>query len=166
MFQHNWSALKRVGLYRGAYHFFRPGYSGKQQAQNFLSQVDLEVGDLAPVLDVEVMDGVSKIKLLKEMYAWIFQIEISTGIKPIIYTNQKFYNQNLVGHFKDYPLWIARYSTNTPDLIDGREWDFWQYGNRGRLKGIKGNVDFNVFAGPKTHLEQYCISHPAAAVGP
>ena len=97
---------------------------------------------------------------------WVFQIEISTGMKPIIYTNQKFYNQNLVGHFEDYPLWIARYSTNTPYLVDGREWDFWQYGNRGRINGIKGDVDFNVFAGPKTQLETFCISHPAAAVGP
>ena len=146
LFQFNWANTKRVGLYRGAYHFFRPGYSGFEQADHFLAQVDLKPGDLAPVLDVEVMDDVPRVKLLKEMYAWLYTIEARTGMKPIIYTNQKFYNRHLEGYFDDYPLWVARYNSRTPNLVGDKIWDFWQYGNKGRIKGIEGDVDFNVFA--------------------
>jgi lysozyme len=39
-------------------------------------------------------------------------------------------------------------------LPDGKEWAFWQYANRGRLYGIEGFVDFNVFSGsPEEFLE-------------
>lgn len=166
LFQYNWASIKRIGLHRGAYHFFRPGYSGKEQANNFLNQVDLEPGDLAPVLDVEVMDGVNNVKLLKEMYAWIYHVEIATGIKPIIYTNQKFYNDHIAGYFEDYPLWIARYNTKTPYLVDDRQWNFWQYGNRGRIKGIEGDVDFNVFASDLMELKSLCLPAPLVQYGP
>lgn len=164
LFQSNWQELNRVGLTRGAYHFFRPGYDGKEQAENFLEQVDLKQGDLAPVLDVEVIDDASKVTLLKEMYAWIYLVELRTGIKPIIYTNQKFYNDYIAGYFPEYPLWIARYNTKTPYLEDGREWNFWQYGNRGRLKGITGDVDFNVFSGEMVDLEIFRITEPLVEV--
>ena len=30
---------------------------------------------------------------------------------------------------------------------DGREWSFWQYTDRGKLWGVDGFVDFNVFNG-------------------
>ena len=166
LFQHNWSALERTRLYKGAYHFFRPAYSGRAQAEHFLKQVDLGPGDLAPVLDVEVLDGVTKVKLLKEMYAWLYTVEIATGIKPIIYTNQKFFNKNLHGYFEDYPLWVARYNSfRTPKLKGDRNWDFWQYGNRGQLEGIAGYVDFNVFSGDLPALEEYCIN-PMTVLGP
>lgn len=158
LFAYNWTALRRIKRYRGAYHFFRPGSSGQDQARNFLGHVDLLPGDLAPVLDVEVLDGVSRVKLLKEMYAWIYTVEVATGVKPIIYTNQKFYNRYLSGYFSEYPLWIARYNTREPFLRDNRNWDFWQYGNRGSIKGIEGDVDFNVFSGNIAALEDYCIS--------
>jgi len=158
LFKFNWTSLERIKRYRGAYHFFRPGYSGDEQAQNYLDAVDFLPGDLAPVLDVEVLDGVSKVVLIKEMYAWIYRVEIATGIKPIIYTNQKFYNENISGYFKDYPLWIARYNTKEPYLVDGRSWDFWQYGNKGELEGIEGDVDLNVFKGSIVELAQFCTA--------
>lgn len=167
LFQKNWDEIRRVGLVRGAYHFFRPDYDGKAQAEHFLGRVQLHAGDLAPVLDVEVLDNASKITLLKEMYAWLYLVELRTGIKPIIYTNQKFYNNYLYGYFTDYPLWIARYNTEAPYLIDGRHWSFWQYGDQGRLKGIAGDVDFNVFFSDFPGLEKHRISVPmVAAFGP
>lgn len=167
LFQENWSELRRVGLFRGAYHFFRPDYDGKAQAENFLEQVKLRPGDLAPVLDVEVLDNASKVTLLKEMYAWLYWVELRTGVKPVIYTNQKFYNDYLSGYFSDYPLWIARYNTKTPFLVDCRDWNFWQYGDQGRLKGIEGNVDFNVFFSDLADLENHRVSAPIVeAFGP
>ena len=60
--------------------------------------------------------------------------------------------------FDDYPLWIARYNTIPPLTVDRREWKFWQYGNRGRLKGVEGYVDLNVFYGNLIELEGMTVS--------
>lgn len=147
MFQINWAAMKKANIYRGAYHFFRPANSPTKQADHFLKQVRLEPGDLPPVLDVEVMDGVEEDHLISRLKTWLTIVERAYGIRPVIYTNLNFYNRYLDGYFDDYPLWIARYSTQTPQLVSGQEWSFWQYGDRGKLDGINGYVDFNVFHG-------------------
>ncbi|MBR9920009.1 MAG: glycoside hydrolase family 25 protein [Bacteroidetes bacterium] len=153
----NWSEAERVGLKRGAYHFYRPGRSPWLQASNFMQQVHLEVGDLPPVLDVEVTDGIDREALIEGMKIWLMEVEMHFNVKPIIYTNLKFYYQYLAGHFDDYPLWIARYRDREPKLAAGKDWDFWQYGNRGEMPGINGDVDFNVFHGSIEELESYCV---------
>ena len=161
LFCRNWMEMKRVGLKRGAYHFFHPGTSAELQARQFMRWVELDQGDMAPVLDIEVLNGVSKVELISSVREWLFIVEIHFGIKPIIYTNLKFYNKYLAGHFDDYPVWIARYNTKMPRLACGRDWDFWQYGNQGRIAGIEGNVDFNVFNGTLSQLESICLAPPA-----
>lgn len=157
LFGKNWQEIRRVGLKRGAYHFFRPSFPPADQADNFIKNVPMEWGDIPPVLDVEVLDGVSKAELLVGVYTWLYRIEIAYGVKPIIYTSQKFYNNYLAGHFDEYPLWIARYSAREPNLQDDRDWLFWQYGNTGQIRGVDGNVDFNVFTGSYEDLELLCL---------
>ncbi len=158
LYCHNWSEMKRIGIKRGAYHFFRPRTNARRQFDNFVNWVQLEAGDLPPVLDVEVLDGVSKIQLLTGMRTWLYLVELKYNVRPIIYTNLKFYNKYLAGQFNDYPLWIARYNYRQPVLACGRDWDFWQYGNHGVIKGIEGYVDFNVFNGSLQQLERLCLS--------
>lgn len=148
----NWAAIKAAGIKRGAYHFFRPTTSVLTQAQNFIDNVILENGDLPPVLDVEVMDGVSSEELIKRMQTWLDIIELHFQIKPIIYTNQKFFNEHLAKNFKDYPLWVARYNNFFKPNPSNKDWLFWQYGNKGRIEGIDGDVDLNVFQGSLEEL--------------
>jgi len=157
LFEKNWGQSKAMGIKRGAYHFYRPTLSAEVQARNFMGAVELEHGDLPPVLDVEVLDGVSKIELLIGVRTWLYLAEIHYGVKPILYSNLKFYNKYLAGHFTEYPIWIARYSNRLPRLACGTDWQFWQYGNRGRLNGIEGDVDFNVFHGSMEELESLCV---------
>ncbi|MBU6455879.1 MAG: glycoside hydrolase family 25 protein, partial [Cyanobacteria bacterium REEB67] len=50
-----WKAAKAAGIPRGAYHFFRPKGSVQAQIANFVNTVgSLKVGDLPPVVDLEV----------------------------------------------------------------------------------------------------------------
>ena len=155
----NWREMKDAGVRRGAYHFFRPTTSVLTQAQNFMDNVILEKGDLPPVLDVEVMDGVESEELVKRVKTWLEIIEFEYQIKPIIYTNLKFYNNHLADSLSDYPVWIARYNQYfEPLLTNGKDWIFWQYGNQGQLDGIKGDVDLNVFQGTEEDLESLCFS--------
>ncbi len=157
LFNRNWERIRREGLKRGAYHFFRPTLSAKKQANHFIESVELELGDFPPVLDVEVLDGVSKKELLVGVHAWLLHAEMEYGVKPIIYTNQNFYNNYLKNEFSDYPLWIARYSLREPRLKDKANWTFWQYTSSGNIKGIEGRTDFNVFSGSLEELNQFSL---------
>lgn len=161
LFCSNWKSIRDAGLKRGAYHFFRPGRSAFEQARNFIDNVKLEAGDLPPVLDVEVSDEVAHDKVIERIQSWLEIIEFHYQIRPIIYTNLKFYNRYIASNFDDYPVWIARYNTKTPYLGKNKDWLFWQYGDRGQLKGINGFVDFNVFRGSLSELEALCLPQEA-----
>ncbi len=155
-FEHNWHTIKKKNIKRGAYHFFHPKLSAFDQAMNFISAVPLEYGDLPPVLDFEVINGASETLVIKRLQSWLEIVEQHYGIRPIIYTNQKLYKKYILEHFDQYPIWMARYNTEAPVVRQG--WHFWQYGNRGKVNGIAGDVDLNVFRGSRLELEEMCLA--------
>lgn len=145
-FKRNWKKSKQAGMIRGAYHFFLATKDGREQAENFISTVDLEKGDLPPVVDIEQTYGVNTALLKKELKKCLEVVENYYGVKPIIYTNVDFYSRYLGKEFNSYPLWAAHYyQYNTPRIE--RNWDFWQHSEEGRVNGILSKVDFNVFNG-------------------
>ena len=89
LFCHNWNEIWQAGLKRGAYHFFDQLFLPKSK-QKFYVLADLQVGDLPPVLDVEVLDGASQQQLLEGIKTWLELVEIHYEIKPILYTNLNF----------------------------------------------------------------------------
>ena len=145
-FKRNWKKSKQAGVIRGAYHFFIASKDGKMQAQHFIKNVELQSGDLPPVLDVEQTFNTNAVQLRKEVKAWIDVVENYYHIKPVIYTNADFYEKYLQGYFDDYPLWVAHYLQPDQPRIS-REWSFWQHSEQGRVNGIISKVDFNVFSG-------------------
>ena len=145
-FKRNWKKSKQAGMIRGAYHFFLATKDGREQAENFISSVDLEKGDLPPVVDIEQTYGVNIALLKKELKEWLDVVEYYYGAKPIIYTNVDFYSRNLGKEFNGYPLWAAHYYQYDTPRIE-RNWDFWQHSEEGRVNGILSKVDFNVFNG-------------------
>ncbi len=156
LFCRNWDALKRLGIRRGAYHFFRAYGCGDEQANLFLSHVDMLPGDIAPVLDIECLDGIKPEVLVMEAKIWLEIVEKQLGVKPIIYSNQHFYETYLAGQLDGFPLWIARYSDEKPLLTSGKNWDFWQFSNEGCVDGICKKVDLNVFPGTTEMLDRLC----------
>ena len=160
LYCHNWEALQREGILRGAYHFFRPTLDATIQAQNFISSVLLQPGDLPPVIDAEVLDEATPAQLRTRLRVWVDSITTHYGVAPILYTNVNFYNDHLAGHFDELPLWLARYHGDAPATTDDRAWQFWQYGNRGRLDGVGGDIDFNVFYGSYSQLQDLTVDVP------
>ena len=160
-FCENWASAKTAGLITGAYHFFRPEISARQQADNFHRLVTLNTGDLPPVLDVETLGAASPAELISGVRTWLYLAEIRYGVKPILYTNLKFYYRYLAGQFEDYPLWIARYGDHEPTLAPDTDLAFWQYGNRGRVAGIEGDVDLNVYFGSEASFNALRLREPA-----
>ncbi len=155
-FSINWENAKKNQLIRGAYHFYRPQISSKLQAENFISNVKLEKGDLPPVLDIETLaSGYHIDNTVKGIKNWLKIIEKAYHIKPIIYTNIDFYNNYLADEgLSDYPLWIAHYYEEKVRL--NQIWYFWQHNDRGKVNGIKGDVDFNIFNGDMEELIGLC----------
>ncbi len=145
-FRRNWSKAKSNEIIRGAYHFFIASKDGKMQAQNFIKRVELEPGDLPPVLDVEQKNGSTSGQIKKEVRRWLETIENYYGVIPIIYTNVDFYKNNLGSEFDKYPLWVAHYYEENQPRIK-RDWAFWQHNDQGNINGIIPKVDFNVFKG-------------------
>ncbi|WP_018476417.1 glycoside hydrolase family 25 protein [Pontibacter roseus] len=157
-FGRNWEETKRVGIKRGAYHFYIPAAPVQSQIDFFINTVQLEAGDLPPVLDVEVIDKhTSGAELRRGMHKWLEAVTEHYGVKPIIYTNQNFYRRWLQGHFKEYHFWIARYSTVEPDIDQEDKWLFWQYTDRGRIPGVNANIDLNFFVGDWNSLNMMCV---------
>lgn len=161
-FDHNWQELKRVDIKRGAYHFFHPTLPPQIQANNFISTVSMDFGDLPPVLDFEVTNGVPKKEIIQHLQTWLDLVEKNYKIRPIIYTNQKLYFKYILNHFSDYPIWVARYNSASPVMLTQNGWKFWQYGNQGHVKGIEGFVDLNVFSGSLVDLEMMGLSPETA----
>ena len=155
-FKHNWKKTKENTIIRGAYHFFIASKDGRMQAENFIDKVELEPGDMPPVLDAEQLNGATTEQLKKEMKKWLDIVETYYGVKPIIYTNVDFYRRNLGSEFDSYPLWIAHYyQTEQPRIQRG--WIFWQHSDEGRVNGIVSKVDFNVFAGDSLEFKNLLI---------
>ena len=155
----NWEEMRRVGIKRGAYHFFRPSMDAKEQAENFMATVDMQYGDLPPVIDVEIDEDMPREEVAKQLKTWLYWVELKYSIRPIIYTHYKFYNKFIAGEFDKYPIWIAKYGGGeAPRLGGSAKWWFWQYGNKGKVKGIDGYVDLNVFYASREELDRICLS--------
>ena len=155
-FKRNWKKAREAGITRGAYHYFIASKDGQKQAQNFISKVSLESGDLPPVLDVELSNGVQPEQLRREVRKWLTVMEEHYLVKPILYTNIDFYNHFLKGYFDEYPLWVAHYLQPYQPRIE-RSWIFWQHNEGGRVNGILPKVDFNVFNGDSTSFKSLLV---------
>ena len=156
-FEDNFYQAREYGFTRGAYHFYSVHSSAKAQAAFFMQKVKLENGDLPPVLDVEHKPkNQTDDEFKQSILQWLEIIETHYGVKPIIYTYYKFKMQYLSDPvFDDYPYWIAHYYVDQVEY-EGK-WKFWQHTDVGRLPGIKGNVDFNIYNGSMYDLRKMTI---------
>ena len=156
-FRENFYQAREHGFTRGAYHFYSVHSSAADQARFFIRQVKLENGDLPPVLDVEHKPKKQSDEEFKaSVLEWLDIVERHYGVKPIIYTYYKFKTRYLNDPiFDDYPYWIAHYYVDKVEY-DG-PWKFWQHTDVGRLPGIKGDVDFNIYNGSFYDLRKLTI---------
>ena len=117
----------------------------------------LDNGDLTPVLDVEKKPYTQTDQEFKEsILLWLQLVEHQYGGKPIIYTYYKFKMRYLSDPvFDQYPYWIAHYYVDKVEYQGN--WKFWQHTDVGRLPGIKGDVDFNIYNGSYYDLRKLTI---------
>ena len=157
-FSRNWKNAAMAGLSRGAYHFFTFRKSGADQATNFIGTVPVEPGALPPMIDLEFAGNSKEVPekevILKELSVFIQQVGKVYKKTPVIYVTQSSYESFFKEEKADYKFWI-RDILWTPDLSDKEKWVLWQYANNGRVPGINGRVDLNVFNGSRQKFQEF-----------
>lgn len=155
---------RAAGVYVGHYHFFSP-LSGSDQAHWFLENATIHLGDLPPMLDVELTQkqidqmGGHEV-MLREMVEWLRVVKARCHTQPVLYVNQSFVDKYMADapeEVKACPVWVARYSQYRPYV----RLVFWQLSYDGIVRGINGGVDIDVFNGSieqfRDFVKEYCV---------
>ena len=93
-------------------------------------------------------------ELMRRIRIFMRMVEQRTGMRPILYISQMFINKHMTNAAdikKYYNVWIARYGQYKPDV----RLVYWQLCPDGRVNGITGEVDINVFNGYKNQFDEF-----------
>nr|WP_110748866.1 GH25 family lysozyme [Phyllobacterium leguminum] len=153
-FAEHWAAAGAVNMPRGAYHFYYFCRPAIEQAQWYIRNVPRHPDALPPVLDMEwnPLSPTCKRRpapetVRGEMQIFLDTVERHYGKRPIIYTAIDFFEDNELSRMKDYPFWLRSVAGHPSERYGNHPWTFWQYTGTGKVPGIDGDADINVFAG-------------------
>lgn len=162
-FADNFRAARDAGLLRSGYHFYETNDDGAAQAAWFIRNVDLQPGDLPPVVDIERIKAPVDGDLHTQFAAFLDALEAHYGQPAIIYTGPSFWDHAMRQHFPGHPLWVAQYGVPAPTVPDGwSAWTFWQYTETWHPSGTTAPIDGSVFNGDATSLQALQLPSPSA----
>ena len=146
-FAENWPAARAAGLRVGAYHFFTFCKTGEEQAANLLGALGKDQKDmLPPAVDLEFLGNCAKRPAVGELRAELLAFEKALGRKPGYHVTLDFMRAYGKALPEGADVWV-RSVTLPPSWTFRKRWVFWQYSGWGRMDGIDGPVDLNVFHG-------------------
>ena len=160
-FQQYWQGAGRAGVPRGAYHFYYFCRTAAEQARWFIRHVPKDPKALPPVLDMEwnhkssCKYRPSPAKVRAEMRTYLSIMRSHYGKKPLVYTTVDFYKDNNLGSMREVEFWLRSVAAHPKDVYPGQRWSFWQYTGTGKIPGIRGETDINVFAGNPARWRQW-----------
>lgn len=151
-FEHNYKGCKSNGILIGGYKYsyaLTPAQA-IDEAENVISVLSGRGLDFPVFYDLEWSQQRSLGKQAIENIAVAFLTRIKkAGYKVGIYCNLDWYNNVLSDALKQYDCWIARYPANDNGSVQERLRPSvgigWQYSSKGKVSGISGNVDMDVF---------------------
>ena len=162
-FEQHWRAAGAAGVRRGAYHFYVTEDDPRDQAEFFISKVRLAPGDLAPVVDIELIGEKTKPGLADRLRIWLEIVEGHYGVRPMIYTSPNFWNAHVGEGFGHYPLWIADYDVDEPVLPVGwNAWHLWQWRDNADVPGVEKGADMSRINHRVENLDVLLVRDPLA----
>lgn len=151
-FEENWRKCDAYDLeVQGVYNYSYATTVAK--ARSDAKKVLAILGNRKPMVWMDVEDAVMK-NLGKNLISIINaygKVITDAGLPFGVYTGESFYNTYIKRYGGvSYPMWIARYGKNNgkcnvkyqpqvPNMVG------WQYTSKGRVGGIDGDVDMNVW---------------------
>ena len=134
------------GLKVGFYHYFLGNVDPIAQARYFINAIGNRVTDCRLAIDLETNNGLEKEELTNNAESFLREVERLTGKGTVVYTNTGFVRSYVGKELGKYPLWISEYGVSTPSTNPvWSDWIGFQYSDNGRIPGVNGNVDLNVF---------------------
>lgn len=148
-FAENYERAKAVGLKIGFYHYVtaRSVDEGRRQARFFASLAAGREPDMRLAMDFEYFGSLSVSQINAISEAYLDELTALTRREAVIYSDlsnaRNIFSRALA---EKYPLWAAQYGADEPSANGKwREWVGFQYTDEGRVGGIYGNVDLNIF---------------------
>lgn len=148
-FAENYERAKAAGLKIGFYHYVtaRSVEEGRRQAQFFASLAAGREPDMRLAMDFEYFGSLSVSQINAISEAYLDELTALTRREAVIYSDlsnaRNIFSRALA---EKYPLWAAQYGADEPSANGKwREWVGFQYTDEGRVGGIYGNVDRNIF---------------------
>lgn len=148
-FAENYERARAAGLKIGFYHYVtaRSVEEGRRQARFFASLVAGREPDMRLAMDFEYFGSLSVSQINAISEAYLDELTALTKRGAVIYSDlsnaRNIFSRALA---EKYPLWAAQYGADEPSANGKwREWVGFQYTDEGRVGGIYGNVDRNIF---------------------
>ena len=148
-FAENYERAKAAGLKIGFYHYVtaRSVEEGRRQARFFASLTAGREPDMRLAMDFEYFGSLSVSQINAISEAYLDELTALTRREAVIYSDlsnaRNIFSRALA---EKYPLWAAQYGADEPSANGKwREWVGFQYTDEGRVGGIYGNVDRNIF---------------------
>lgn len=148
-FAENYERARAAGLKIGFYHYVtaRSVEEGRRQARFFASLAAGREPDMRLVMDFEYFGSLSVSQINAISEAYLDELTALTKREAVIYSDlsnaRNIFSRALA---EKYPLWAAQYGADEPSANGKwREWVGFQYTDEGRVGGIYGNVDRNIF---------------------
>lgn len=148
-FAENYERAKAVGLKIGFYHYVtaRSVEEGRRQARFFASLAAGREPDMRLAMDFEYFGSLSVSQINAISEAYLDELTALARREAVIYSDlsnaRNIFSRALA---EKYPLWAAQYGADEPSANGKwREWVGFQYTDEGRVGGIYGNVDRNIF---------------------
>lgn len=164
LFEENARGAAEARLPVGAYHFFTFCREGALQAENFLAAMSTAALTLPPAVDLEYVGNCaerpSPAELRKELADFTARVRSKTGRAPLFYVTTAFMRSYSTALPDDAGIWIRSIFFH-PDMIFHQPWTFWQFAARGRVDGVTGPVDLDVFNGTAEQWKAF-LERPAA----
>ena len=148
-FAENYERARAAGLKIGFYHYVtaRSVEEGRRQARFFASLAAGREPDMRLAMDFEYFGSLSVSQINAISEAYLDELTALTKRGAVIYSDlsnaRNIFSRALA---EKYPLWAAQYGADEPSANGKwREWVGFQYTDEGRVGGIYGNVDRNIF---------------------
>lgn len=151
-FEYNYKGCKSNGILIGGYKYsyaLTPAQA-IDEAENLISVLGGRGLDFPVFYDLEWSNQRKLGKQAIENIAVAFLTRMKkAGYKVGIYCNMDWYNNVLTDELRKYECWIARYPADDNGSVQERLRPSvgvgWQYSSKGKVSGISGNVDMDVF---------------------
>lgn len=148
-FKNNYQKAKEVGLKVGIYVYSESNTtkSAVENAEFVIETLNGDKLDFPVCFDWECWANFNELEInlyeLNEMYDAFSNRLKDAGYDTMLYASENYLNNTWLT-LKDYTIWVAKYSTKTP-VVNDKEYILWQNSDKGRVDGIEGDVDLDIY---------------------